>query len=86
MDSRHRAHLIALSDTIATLQREKCGLELEMVRLKGREEQLQGMVRLCQEEVKGRGLAFAHTFTRECVYLPTYTHSNTHTLVNGHLV
>ena len=67
-DSRHRAHLIALSDTIATLQREKCGLELEMVRLKGREEQLQGMVRLCQEEVKGRGLASAHTFTRECVY------------------
>eukprot|EP00731_Ephydatia_muelleri_P021528 Em0014g119a len=50
-DSRHRSHLIALSDTIATLQREKCGLELEMVRLKGREEQLQGTVRLCQEEL-----------------------------------
>ncbi|KAL5474990.1 hypothetical protein EMCRGX_G027031 [Ephydatia muelleri] len=50
--------MIALSDTIATLQREKCGLELEMVRLKGREEQLQGMVRLCQEEVhRSRALA-----------------------------
>ena len=66
--SADHAHLIALSDTIATLQWKKCGLELEMVRLKGREEQLQGTVRLCQEEVKGRGLACAHTFTHECVY------------------
>ena len=88
-DSRHRAHLIALSDTIATLQHEKCGLELEVVQLKGKEEELKGVVRLCQEEV-GEMVVCAHacmwelacTNMHECVHISAhtkYTHRNTHT-------
>ena len=76
-DWRHRTHLIALSDTIATLQREKCALELEVIRLKGREEQLLGVARLCQEEV-GTCMCYVHSTPHSYIGMYTYSHTHIH--------
>ena len=79
-DVRHRAHLIALSDTIATLQREKCALEVEVMQLKGREEQLQDAIRLCQEEVGDRGTGGMFVHRRKWGQGHVHAHIYTHLL------
>ena len=48
---QHRSHLIALSDTIASLQKEKAGLELSMVQLRSRVEELEASLSNEQEQV-----------------------------------
>lgn len=48
---QHRGHLIALSDTIASLQREKGALELAVVQLKSKVEELETSLSREQEQV-----------------------------------
>ena len=48
---QHRSHLIALSDTIASLQKEKAGLELSVVQLRSRVEELEASLGNEQEQV-----------------------------------
>ena len=48
---QHRGHLIALSDTIASLQREKGALELTVVQLKSKVEELESSLNREQEQV-----------------------------------
>ena len=48
---QHRGHLIALSDTIAGLQREKGALELAMVQLRSKVEELESSLSEEQEQV-----------------------------------
>ena len=50
-ESQHRAHLVALSDTIATLQREKLALELETLQLNTKVQQLEKSLTAYQEKV-----------------------------------
>lgn len=50
--ARHRSHLVALSDTIAALQREKTALELRGVWLEGRVRDLERALQQVQEEVR----------------------------------
>ena len=50
---QHRGHLIALSDTIAGLQREKGALELAVVQLRGKVEELETSLSREQEQVGG---------------------------------
>ena len=50
-ESQHRAHLVALSDTIATLQREKLALELETLQLNTRVQKLEKSLTAYQEKV-----------------------------------
>ena len=52
--ARHRSHLVALSDTISALQREKTALELRGVWLEGRARDLGGALKQAQEEVRIR--------------------------------
>lgn len=51
---QHRGHLIALSDTIASLQREKGALELALVQLRSKVEELESSLNREQEQVGGR--------------------------------
>ena len=50
-ESQHRAHLVALSDTIATLQKEKSALELEALQLNTKVRQLEESLAAHQEKV-----------------------------------
>jgi predicted RNase H-like nuclease (RuvC/YqgF family) len=50
---QHRGHLIALSDTIAGLQREKGALELAVVQLRSKVEELETSLSREQEQVGG---------------------------------
>lgn len=50
-ESQHRAHLVALSDTIATLQKEKSALELEVLQLNTKVRQLEESLTAHQEKV-----------------------------------
>lgn len=50
---QHRGHLIALSDTIAALQREKGALELAVVQLRSKVEDLETSLNKEQEQVGG---------------------------------
>ena len=50
-ESQHRAHLVALSDTIATLQKEKSALELEALQLNTKVQQLEESLTAHQEKV-----------------------------------
>lgn len=52
---QHRSHLIALSDTIASLQKEKAGLELSVVQLRSRVEELETSLSNEQEQVSDSG-------------------------------
>ena len=52
VERKHRSHVIALSDTIASLQRDKCSLELELSQGKSRLEQLEGVARDYKEKVR----------------------------------
>ena len=48
---QHRSHLIALSDTIASLQKEKGSLELSVVELRSKVEELESCLSKEQEQV-----------------------------------
>ena len=50
-ESQHRAHLVALSDTIAALQKEKSALELEALQLNTKVRQLEESLAAHQEKV-----------------------------------
>ena len=50
-ESQHRAHLVALSDTIATLQNKKSALELEALQLNTKVQQLEESLAAHQEKV-----------------------------------
>lgn len=50
-ESQHRSHLVALSDTIATLQKEKSALELEVLQLNTKVRQLEDSLTTHQEKV-----------------------------------
>ncbi len=53
LERRHRSHLIALSDTIASLQRERQGLEGEVRRLQGEVERKEERLVALGEQVGG---------------------------------
>lgn len=57
VERKHRSHVIALSDTIASLQRDKCSLELEVCQGKTRLEQLEGTIKDYKEKVRVQLLA-----------------------------
>lgn len=52
VERKHRGHVIALSDTIASLQRDKCSLEVELGQERTRIEQLEGAIRDYKEKVR----------------------------------
>lgn len=51
-EDTHRSHVIALSDTIAALQRDKYGLEVELRQFKARVSQLEGQLQQHKEKVR----------------------------------
>ena len=50
-ESQHRSHLIALSDTIASLQRERQGMEVEALQLRSELEEKEKTIAAFQEQV-----------------------------------